>query len=224
MSGRISALAGYNRCVPARSPLFVGARRAAGCGSRPTGGTTFKPVFDEQPVQSIGAIRARSLQSEERLGGQRRELGRATACRSADGVYKSTDAGEEPGRTSACPTPSAFPRSSSNPRSADTVYACVPRQAVERLAPRRGLYKTTDGGGTWQLILKGANLSNRLRQVIAASTHALRTSCFASLWDFRRKGWIYRSGGEGPTAFSGSGLYRSAGWRQELDRTHSAGQ
>jgi len=33
---------------------------------------------------------------------------------------------------------------------------------------------------------------------------------FTSLWDFRRKGWTFRSGGDGPTASSASGLYRSA--------------
>src|SRR5438046_9924371 len=32
---------------------------------------------------------------------------------------------------------------------------------------------------------------------------------FASLWDFRRKGWEYRSGGDGPTSPSASGLFRS---------------
>ena len=32
----------------------------------------------------------------------------------------------------------------------------------------------------------------------------------ASLWDFRRKGWTFRSGGDGPKASSGSGLYRSS--------------
>ena len=29
------------------------------------------------------------------------------------------------------------------------------------------------------------------------------------MWDFRRKGWTFRSGGDGPNAFSGSGLFKS---------------
>src|SRR5262249_10407602 len=33
---------------------------------------------------------------------------------------------------------------------------------------------------------------------------------FAGMWDFRRKGWTFRSGGEGPDAPSGSGLYSSS--------------
>src|SRR5439155_427384 len=54
-----------------------------------------------------------------------------------------------------------------------------------------GVWKSTDGGTTL--------LDPRAPAVL-----------FASLWDFRRKGWTFRSGGDGPTAFSGSGLYRSA--------------
>src|SRR2546430_11606472 len=33
---------------------------------------------------------------------------------------------------------------------------------------------------------------------------------FAALWDFRRKGWTFRSGGDGPNALSESGLFRSS--------------
>jgi photosystem II stability/assembly factor-like uncharacterized protein len=32
---------------------------------------------------------------------------------------------------------------------------------------------------------------------------------YAGMWDFRRKGWTFRSGGDGPAAFSGSGLFKS---------------
>src|SRR5678815_196350 len=46
---------------------------------------------------------------------------------------------------------------------------------------------------------------------------------FAGLWDFRRKGWTFRSGGEGPTASSGSGLFVTddggASWQQLDDKT-----
>ena len=54
MSGRISALAGYTD-ASGKVTLFVGAA-SGGVWKSTDGGTTFKPVFDEQPVQSIGAI------------------------------------------------------------------------------------------------------------------------------------------------------------------------
>ena len=71
-----------------------------------------------------------------------------------------------------------------------------------------GLYKTTDGGKNWNLVLKGPNLST------GASTIAMDPSnanmMFAGLWDFRRKGWTFRSGGDGPDGSSGSGLFRTS--------------
>ena len=45
-----------------------------------------------------------------------------------------------------------------SPANSDTVYAAVPG-ALWSDSPDRGLYKTTDGGKTWNLVLKGANLS-----------------------------------------------------------------
>src|SRR5439155_534313 len=74
-------------------------------------------------------------------------------------------------------------------------------------SPDRGLYKTADGGKTWSQILKGQNLSTGCTDVAIAPENP--DIMFAAMWDFRRKGWEYRSGGESPTAPSGSGLFRS---------------
>ena len=54
MSGRISALTGYAD-PSGKITLFVGAA-SGGVWKSTDGATTFKPVFDEQPVQSMGAI------------------------------------------------------------------------------------------------------------------------------------------------------------------------
>ncbi len=74
-------------------------------------------------------------------------------------------------------------------------------------SPDRGLYKTTDGGKTWQQVLKGANLSTGCTEVKIDPTNP--DIMFAAMWDFRRKGWEYRSGGDSPAAPSASGLFRS---------------
>src|SRR5205807_317036 len=71
----------------------------------------------------------------------------------------------------------------------------------------RGLYKTSDGGKTWKQVLKGANLSTGCTDIAIDPANA--NTIFACLWDFRRKGWEYRSGGDGPDKPSASGLFRS---------------
>jgi photosystem II stability/assembly factor-like uncharacterized protein len=203
MSGRISALAGYTD-ASGKITLFVGAA-SGGVWKSTDGGTTFKPVFDEQPVQSIGAI-ALDPSNPKNVWVGSGESWTRNSVSIGDGIYKSTDAGETWTHVG-LPNSERISKILVDPRSADTVYACVPGKLWSD-SPERGLYKTTDGGGTWQLILKGANLSTGCGS-IALDLRAPDV-LFASLWDFRRKGWIYRSGGEGPTAFSGSGLYRSA--------------
>ena len=203
MSGRISALAGYTD-ASGKVTLFVGAA-SGGVWKSTDGGTTFKPVFDEQPVQSIGAV-ALDPSNPKNVWVGSGESWTRNSVSIGDGIYKSTDAGET-WKHVGLPNSERISKIIVDPRSADTVYACVPGRLWSD-SPERGLYKTTDGGGTWQLILKGANLSTGCGSI--ALDPRAPDVLFASLWDFRRKGWIYRSGGEGPTSFSGSGLYRSA--------------
>jgi hypothetical protein len=69
----------------------------------------------------------------------------------------------------------------------------------------RGLYKTTDAGKTWTLILKGPNLSTGCSGLTMDPSNPERL--LVGTWDFRRKGWTFRSGGEGPEKASGSNLY-----------------
>ena len=71
MSGRIAALAGYSEARQADS--IVGAA-SGGVWKSTDGGTTFKPVFDKQPVQSIGAIAIDPSNPKTRLGRHRRVL------------------------------------------------------------------------------------------------------------------------------------------------------
>jgi photosystem II stability/assembly factor-like uncharacterized protein len=93
-----------------------------------------------------------------------------------------------------------------HPKQSDTVYACVPGKLWSDSA-ERGVYKTVDGGKTWSLALKGANLSTGCSSL--ALDPADPNVLLAGMWDFRRKGWTFRSGGDGPDAVSGSGLFRS---------------
>jgi hypothetical protein len=90
------------------------------------------------------------------------------------------------------------------------VYACAPGKLWSD-SPDRGPYKTDDGGKSWDLILAGPILS------IGCSAVALDPKnpdvVDSGLWDFRRKGWTFRSGGNGPNGSSGS-AHGGATWER----------
>jgi photosystem II stability/assembly factor-like uncharacterized protein len=202
MSGRIAAVTGRN--VDGKTTLFVGAA-SGGVWRSFDGGTTFKPVFDKQSVQSIGAIAIDPTNSKTIWVGTGESWTRNSAS-IGDGVYKSTDGGET-WTNMGLRESERITRVIVDPRNGDVVYVCAPGKLWSD-SPDRGLYKTADGGKTWKLVLAGRNLSTGCSSVAMDPKNA--DVLFAGLWDFRRKGWSFRSGGDGPDAPSGSALFRSA--------------
>ena len=202
MSGRISALAG-TREPSGKITLFVGAA-SGGVWKSDDSGTRYRPVFDEQPAQSIGAITLDPKNSKNVWVGTGESWTRNSVS-IGDGIYKSTDGGQT-WRRSGLEKSERIAKIAVSPKNSDTVFAAVPG-ALWSDSPDRGLYKTTDGGKAWNQVLKGPNLSTGCTDV--AIDPANPDVMFAAMWDFRRKGWEYRSGGESPTAPSASGLFRS---------------
>jgi photosystem II stability/assembly factor-like uncharacterized protein len=203
MSGRISAIAA-SREPSGKITLFVGAA-SGGVWKSEDGGTRYKPVFDEQPVQSIGAIALDPKNSKNVWIGTGESWTRNSVS-VGNGVYKSIDGGET-WNPAGLPNSERVAKIIVSPTSSDTVFAAVPG-ALWSDSPDRGLYKTSDGGKTWSLILKGANLSTGASAIAVDPTDP--NKMFAAMWDFRRKGWEFRSGGDGPDKPSGSGLFRTA--------------
>jgi photosystem II stability/assembly factor-like uncharacterized protein len=202
MSGRVSAIAA-TREPSGKLTIFIGAA-SGGVWKSEDSGTRYKPVFDEQPVQSIGALTLDPKNSKNVWAGTGESWTRNSVS-VGNGVYKSTDGGETWNYVG-LENSERVARIIVSPASSDTVYAAVPG-ALWSDSTDRGLYKTTDGGKTWNQILKGANPST------GASAVAMDPNdpnlLFACMWDFRRKGWTFRSGGEGPDKPSASGLFRS---------------
>ncbi|MEP7078726.1 MAG: sialidase, partial [Chthoniobacterales bacterium] len=202
MSGRVSAIAA-TREPSGKITLFVGAA-SGGVWKSDDGGTRYRPVFDEQPVQSIGAI-ALDPKNTKNVWVGTGESWTRNSVSVGDGVYKSTDGGESWTHVG-LPESERIAQIAVSPKSSDTVFAAVPGKLWSD-SPERGLYRTTDGGKTWNLVLKGANLSTGCSTIAIDPSNA--NTMFAGLWDFRRKGWTFRSGGDEPTQASGSGLFRS---------------
>ena len=203
MSGRISAIAGAKE-ASGKIALFVGAA-SGGVWKSDDSGTRYRPVFDEQSVQSIGAI-AIDPNNPKNVWVGTGESWTRNSVSIGNGIYKSTDGGET-WTHMGLPNSERISQIVVSPKSSDTVFVCVPGPLWSD-SPDRGLYKTTDGGKTWKQVLKGSNLSTGCSSVALDPSDS--KIVFAGLWDFRRKGWEYRSGGSGPDQPSGSGLLRSA--------------
>ena len=218
MSGRVSALTAVKE--DGRITVYIGAA-SGGVWKSTNGGTTYKPVFDKATAQSIGAITIDPENSKTIWVGTGESWTRNSVS-IGDGIYKSVDGGDN-WTNMGLPNSERSSKIIVDPKNSDTVYACVPGKLWSD-SDDRGLYKTTDGGKSWNKILKGPNPSTGCATISMSSQDP--KVLFAGLWDFRRKGWTFRSGGDSATAASGSGLFMSsdggATWK-DLDEKSATG-
>jgi photosystem II stability/assembly factor-like uncharacterized protein len=197
MSGRIAAVAGRQE-KDGKVTLLIGSA-SGGVWKSEDGGTTFKPVFDKQPVKSIGAVALDPTDKDVMWVGTGESWTRNSVS-VGNGLYKSTDGGETWTHVG-LPNVERITRIIVHPKNGNIVYVCAPG-ALWSDSADRGLYKTTDGGRTWSLILKGTNLSTGCSSVAMDPSNP--EHLLAGTWDFRRKPYEYRSGGDGPDKPSGS--------------------
>ena len=190
MSGRIAALAGAHE--NGRLTIYVGSA-SGGVWKSMNGGTTYKPVFDKQPVQSIGAVTIDPTNPKVVWVGTGESWVRNSVS-IGDGVYKSTDGGDT-WTNMGLKESERISRILVDPSDANSVYVCVPGKLFSD-SDDRGVYKTSDGGKTWVKILAGSNASTGCSMISMDARNP--KTLFAGMWDFRRQGWTFRSGGDGP--------------------------
>ena len=218
MSGRVAAIAAVKE--DGRLTVYIGAA-SGGVWKSSNGGTTFKPVFDKEAAQSIGAITI-DPQAPKTIWAGPGEAWTRNSTSIGTGIYKSTDGGDS-WTNMGLQNSERIAKIIVDPKNSSTVYACVPGKLWSD-SEDRGVYKTTDGGKSWSKILKGANLSTGCSMISMNPQDP--NVIFAGMWDFRRKGWTFRSGGENPTAPSGSGFFQTTDggstWN-ELDEKSAKG-
>src|SRR5579863_7859511 len=195
MSGRIAAIAAVNE--NGRLTLFAGSA-SGGVWKSVNGGTTFKPVFDRQSVQSIGALAIDPSNSKIVWAGTG-EAWTRNSVSIGDGIYKSTDGGEN-WTNVGLKDSEHIAKILIDPKDGNNVLVCSTGHLWND-SDSGGVYKTTDGGKNWKKVLAGANGSSGC-SLMEMSRQEPKT-IYASMWDFRREGWTFRSGGPG------SGLFKS---------------
>ena len=193
--GRVAAVAG----VAGDGTTFYTSSVGGGVWKTTNTGTTWRPVFDSQPIASIGALAVAPSNANIVYAGTG-EADIRSQIGFGDGIYKSTDAGRtwqniglKETRQIACIRV--------DPRDPNLVYVAALGH-VYGPNPERGVYRSRDGGATWQKVLdKGPDIG----AVDLAFDPADTRTIYATVWNARRTVWSQYAPIEGP----GSGLYKS---------------
>jgi photosystem II stability/assembly factor-like uncharacterized protein len=201
MSGRIAAIDAIREGK--RLTVYI-ASASGGVWKSVNGGTTYKPVFDKQNVQSIGAV-AIDHKNPKIVWVGTGETWTRNSVSVGDGIYKSRDGGDT-WTNMGLGNSERIAKILIDPTDSNTVFACVPGKLWSD-SDDRGVYRTTDGGTSWTKVLKGSNASTGC-SMLSLDPQSPKT-LFAGMWDFRRKGWTFRSGGDDETKPSGSGLFKT---------------
>jgi photosystem II stability/assembly factor-like uncharacterized protein len=191
MSGRITAV---DAVVSNPNIIYVGAA-SGGVWKTENSGHSWTPVFDDQPLQNIGAIAIQQNNPSVVWVGTGEGNPRNSLNLGA-GIFKTLDGGRTWKRMGLEKT-ICIHRVIIDPMHPNTVYVgAIGNPFAEH--PERGVFKTTDGGETWQKILYVNDTTGCAELVMDPSNP---NKLIAAMWQFRRKPWELKSGGVG------SGLY-----------------
>ncbi len=191
MSGRVTSIDVVNN---EPDIIYVGTA-SGGLWKSESGGTRWQPLFDAQPIQSIGAV-AIDQSNPDVVWAGTGEGNPRNSHTSGAGIYKSLDGG----RTWTCmglEATKTIHRIIIHRDNPNIVYVAALGSAWGS-NPERGVYQTTDGGASWKKVLY-INDKTGCADLVVDPTNP--NKLFAAMWQYGRKPWFFTSGGEG------SGLY-----------------
>ncbi|WP_224484891.1 VPS10 domain-containing protein [Robertkochia aurantiaca] len=202
MSGRINDLEMH----PTNSKVVYLGSAGGGVWKSNDGGATFNPIFEEH-CQSIGAVAVDPSDPDNTIYVGTGETWTRNSVSVGCGLFRSKDGGANWSKL-------GFENSERisnvivNPENPDEIYVGV-LGALWGDSDERGVYKSADGGATWEQILYVNPKTGCADLTIDPKDPS---TLYASMWEFRRTGWSFESGG------ANSALYKStdggANWKK----------
>jgi photosystem II stability/assembly factor-like uncharacterized protein len=202
--GRVNGVSG----VPGQPNAFYFGSVGGGVWKTTNAGRTWLPIFDSQPIASIGAIGVAPSNPDVVYVGTG-EADMRSQISYGNGIYKSTDAGKTWTHHGLDDT-RQIGKVIVDPRNPDVVFVAALGHAYGA-NPERGVFRSRDGGATWQKVLFKSNDVGAIDLVFDPGDSQI---VYASLWNTRRPPWSIYPPSYGP----GSGIYKStdggSNWQQ----------
>lgn len=205
MSGRITDL----ELHPTNARIIYAGTAGGGVWKSSNGGATFNPIFDDY-CQSIGAVEVDPSNPDNVVWVGTGEVWTRNSVSVGDGLYKTTDGGSNWQKI-------GFEKSERiagiqvNPKNPNEIYVAV-LGPLWSDSDERGLYKTTDGGKTWNKILFVNKTTGCSDLVLDPKDPNI---VYAAFWEVRRTPWSFSSGGEN------SALYKSSDGGKTFAKIHN---
>ncbi len=193
MSGRITAIEGVNN--DEGKTIYVGTA-GGGVWKSTNAGSSYKPMFDKY-CQSIGAL-AINQKNPSTVYVATGESNMRNSVSIGNGIYKTTDGGDNWKKIGLDST-EHISKVVLNPENPDIIYVAAPGPLWSN-SKHRGVYKSTNGGDTWEKIFYIDEKTGCADLLIDPTNPNI---LFCSMWEFRRKPYEFSSGG------NTSGLYKS---------------
>ena len=193
--GRTRAAAG----VPSQPNVFYVGQVNGGVWKSDDYGRTWNPIFDHEPTQSIGAIAVAPSDPNIIYVGSGEGLHRPDLS-VGNGIYKSTDAGKTWTHLG-LRDGQQIPALAVDPRDPNRVFAAVLGHPYGP-SEERGIYRSTDGGQTWQRVIsKDENTGGSDVEIDPSNPDVV----YASMWEVREGPWEDNNEFNG----TGGGLFKS---------------
>ncbi|MYC00261.1 MAG: hypothetical protein F4X60_17155, partial [Gemmatimonadetes bacterium] len=194
MGGRVTDVEG----LPSPSKTFYVAAAAGGIWKTTNNGITFRSIFNDPRVASMGDIAIAPSAPSQIWAGTGEEDSR-NSISPGGGIFKSTDGGDS-WEFKGLRETQVIGRVVVHPLDPDIVFVAALGH-IWGSNPERGLYRTTDGGDSWELV---KFISDKAGFVDVAFRPDDPNTLFAASWERVRGPWFLNSGGPGSALWKSS--------------------